>query len=224
MLKYIIIIAIAIGSLSGAGTVAADARTDFFRAIARDDVSGMRAAMLQGPSANARDADGSPALVVAAREKAWGALRALAQTRGTDIEAADAKGSNALMFAALHGELAVVEFLVSRGAEVNRQGWTALHYAAANGHLDVVRYLIEQHAYIDAESPNRTTPLMMAARQGQPTMVQLLVEEGADPTIRNDSGLTAADYARAAGDVRLSRRLAERAQAFSRRHGVPAAR
>jgi uncharacterized protein len=66
--------------------------------------------------------------------------------------------------------------------------------------------------------------LMMAARQGKPSMVDLLLEEGADPTIRNQSGLTAADYARGAGDERLASLLAERAMAFSRRHGIPAAR
>jgi uncharacterized protein len=211
-------------ALMAPGLATADARQDFFKAIAIDDVTSMRSAMLRGTSANARDGEGSPAVVVAAREKAWNALRALAELRGTDVEATDRLESTALMYAALHGELPAVQFLVSRGAEVNRPGWTALHYAAANGHVDVVRYLLERHAYLDAESPNRTTPLMMAARQGKPSMVDLLLEEGADPTIRNQSGLTAADYARGAGDERLASLLAERAMAFSRRHGIPAAR
>jgi uncharacterized protein len=224
MLKYIIRFVLAATALASTGLAAADVRQDFFRAIAVDDVASMRTAMLRGASANTRDGGGAPAVVVAAREKAWNALRALAELRGTELEVADRLGSTALMYAALHGELPAVQFLVARGAEVNRQGWTALHYAAANGHVDVVRYLIERHAYLDAESPNRTTPLMMAARQGRPTTVDLLLAEGADPTIRNEAGFTAADYARGNGDVRLSRQLAERAKEFSRRHGVPSAR
>jgi uncharacterized protein len=223
-MKYFIGLALAAAALIAPGLAAADARQEFFKAIVIDDVTSMRTAMLRGASANARDGEGSPAVVVAAREKAWKALRALAEIRGTDVEATDRLESTALMYAALHGELPAVQFLVSRGAEVNRPGWTALHYAAANGHVDVVRYLLERHAYLDAESPNRTTPLMMAARQGKPTMVELLLEEGADPTIRNQSGLTAADYARGAGDEGLASQLAERATSFSRRHGVPAAR
>jgi len=61
--------------------------------------------------------------------------------------------------------------------------------------VDVVRLLLEHHAYIDAESPNKTTPLMMAARYGLPQVVSLLLEEGADPTLRNEQGLTALDFA-----------------------------
>jgi uncharacterized protein len=224
MLKRVVSMVLASAALLASGAATAQPSLDFFRAVARDDVAAMRSAMLRGISANARDADGTPALVIAAREKSWNTLRALAELRGTDVEAADSLGSNALMFAALHGELPMIRFLVSRDAVINREGWTALHFAAANGHVEVIRYLLEQHAYIDAESPNRTTPLMMAARQGKPAAAMLLLEEGADPTIRNEAGFTASDYARMAGDQDLSRTLAARAQDFARRYGVPASR
>ena len=46
-----------------------------------------------------------------------------------------------------------------------------------------------------------TAPLMMAARYGTPDVVRLLLEEGADPTLRNEQGLTALDFA-----VRAERR------------------
>ena len=36
---------------------------------------------------------------------------------------------------------------------------------------------------------------MMAARYGTPEVVKLLLEEGADPTLRNEQGLTALDFA-----------------------------
>ncbi len=53
----------------------------------------------------------------------------------------------------------------------------------------------KNHAYIDAESPNKTTPLMMAALYGSPASVKLLLEAGADPWRRNELGLTAIDFA-----------------------------
>jgi ankyrin repeat protein len=62
----------------------------------------------------------------------------------------------------------------------------------------MVRLLLKHHAYIDAESPNRTTPLMMAAHYGNPGVVKLLLEEGADPLLRNQKGLSAIDFARGA--------------------------
>jgi len=224
MLKQFFSLILAGSMLMAAAAAVAQPRTEFFRAVARNDVSTMRSAMLRGISANARETDGTPALVLAAREKSWDALRALAELRGTDIDAADPQGSTALMFAALHGELPMVRYLIARDAQVNREGWSALHYAAANGHVEVLRHLIEQHAYLDSESPNRTTPLMMAARQGKLDAVRLLLQEGADPTIRNESGFTAADYARQAGEPELSRQLAASAQDFARRYGVPAVR
>ena len=46
-----------------------------------------------------------------------------------------------------------------------------------------------------AASPNGTTPLMMAAQYGSNEAVQLLLDEGADPTLKNQLGLTAADFA-----------------------------
>ena len=65
--------------------------------------------------------------------------------------------------------------------------------------------LLEEHAYIDAESPNGTTPLMMAAQYGTPAAVKLLLEAGADPTLRNQLGLTAIDFAYRAKPHRFGR-------------------
>jgi ankyrin repeat protein len=55
--------------------------------------------------------------------------------------------------------------------------------------------LLEHHAYIDASSPNGTTPLMMAAFYGTPSAVKLLLEAGADPLLKNEQSLTAIDFA-----------------------------
>jgi hypothetical protein len=85
--------------------------------------------------------------------------------------------------------------MIRKGADVNKPGWAPLHYAATSGHLEVIRLLLEEHAYIDAASPNNTTPLMMAAHYGTPEAVKLLLEAGADPTLRNDPGMTAIDFA-----------------------------
>ena len=215
-------LAAALGTGPTAAVAQSSARAELARAIRVDDPNALRTALLRGADANGRDEQGEPVIVAAAKAKSWNAVRALAELHGTDLDAANKDGANALMYASLHGELALARFLVSRKAEVNKTGWAPLHFAAANGHADVVRFLLDQHAYIDAESPNGTTPLMMAARQAHPDTVRLLLDEGADPTPRNQAGLDAAAYARAAGDPKLAELLAERAQAFRRRYGSPA--
>lgn len=197
--------------------------SSLYEAVRRDDPHGLRTALLRGADPNSLDELGQPVIVAAAKAGSWRAVRALAELRGTRIDATDTSESNALMYAALHGELQMVEFLIARKAEVNKTGWAPLHFAAANGHADIVRYLLEHHAYIDAESPNRTTPLMMAARQGHPTVATLLVEEGADPTLRNDADFTAARYASNGGNAKLASWLEAQAEAFGRRYRAPAA-
>jgi ankyrin repeat protein len=212
--------------LGASGTLPAQttAREELFRAIRRDDAHALRTALLRGADANALDDAGEPAIVLAARSKCWNAVRALVELRGTRLDAANPDGSTAIMYAALHGELQLVRDMVGRKAEVNKAGWTALHFAAANGHVELIRFLLEHHAYIDAESPNGTTPLMMAARQAQPSAARILIDEGADPTPRNQSGLDAAAYAKLAGDTDLSAWLGRQADAFRLKYRTPAAK
>ncbi len=59
----------------------------------------------------------------------------------------------------------------------------------------MMRLLIENDAYIDSESENGTTPLMMAAFSKSPLAVKLLLEEGADPTLVNHGNASALDIA-----------------------------
>ena len=113
----------------------------------------------------------------------------------TAVESRNAADESPLMLASLKGLLPVVVQLIERGADVNKPGWAPLHYAATKGHLEVMKVLLENHAYIDAASPNGSTPLMMAAMYGTPSAVKLLLEAGADPSLKNIQGLTAIDFA-----------------------------
>lgn len=203
----------------GAAQAQGDAYRDFFDAIGRDDAARVETLILRGISTNSEDPKLGPAIVHAAQQKAHAAMKALLLSPATKVDARNAAGETALMYAALQGELETVKLLLAHGAEVNQQGWTALHYAASGGQLSVVQLLLEHHAYIDAASPNGTTPLMMAARQQRPTVARYLVEQGADPTLVNESGWTAADYLERVGDAEHASWMRERAQEFARRYG-----
>lgn len=180
----------------------------------------MQTELLRGSNANARDPEFGPAILVAARERSAKALAYLAGLAGTTLDAPNANDETALMIVSLNGDLESAKLLVERGAEINRPGWTPLHYAAAGGHLAVIQYLLDKNAYIDAQSPNGTTPLMMAARQKQISAARLLVEAGADPTQRNQASLTAADYLERQGEVTEAQSMREQAGAFLRRYGT----
>ncbi|MCM5569252.1 ankyrin repeat domain-containing protein [Burkholderiaceae bacterium FT117] len=224
-LVFALVAACAACLLPGVGTAWAQssgpaASQGFWEAIRLDDVKAMETEMLRGSSANAVHPEFGPAIVVAARERSPRALAYLARLAGTRIDATNRGDETALMLVALQGDLTSARLLVQRGAEVNRPGWTPLHYAASGGHLEMIRFLLDENAYIDAQSPNRTTPLMMAARQKHTNAVRLLVEAGADPTQRNEAGLGAIEYMERHGETEQVRWLKERAAEFERRYGT----
>ena len=190
--------------LLGAGIglpAAAGSYADFLNALRNDEVATLRRLQRQGFDLNTRDEAGQPGLMLALRSDSLQAAGFLIAQRGIDLDALDINGENALMLAALRGHAGLLRQLVERGAEVNKPGWTPLHYAATHpepASVEMVELLLEHFAYIDAASPNDSTPLMMAARYGTAASVRLLIDAGADVTLRNQQGLDARDFAAAA--------------------------
>lgn len=177
-------------SLSFAGSY-----EDFFSAIKRDDAATVRTLLGRGFDPDTLDPKGLGGLYLAMREPAPKVAAALIEWPKTNVEIRTRDDESPLMMAALKGHVDLARKLIERGADVNKTGWTALHYAATGGHLAIIELLLEHHAYIDAESPNGTTPLMMAAQYGSIDAVRLLLEAGADPGLKNQLGLSAIDFA-----------------------------
>lgn len=199
--KYLVFKWIVGVTLACAGSVWANSFDDFFIAVKKDDVAAVRQLAQRGFDLNTRNAEGEHALYLAIRNEAPQVTDFLLSQSKVDVEARTSKDESPLMIAAIKGQLDLAKRLIARKAEVNKPGWTPLHYAAshaADNSAAMVRLLLEHHAYIDAESPNKTTPLMMAAQYGSPGVVKLLLEEGADPLLKNQLGLTAIDFARQA--------------------------
>ncbi len=199
------------------GTMRRSSWDDWFRAVRNDDVQAVRALLARGFDVNTLEADRfDTGLIIAVRERATKVFRLLIDTPGIHVDARSRNGDTALMVAAFLPDAVAVQALLERGAEVNRPGWTPLHYAASSGSVLVIRVLLDHHAYIDAESPNKTTPLMMAARAGRREAVQYLLDEGADLSVRNEVGLNAVDFARAQGHSDIAAALEARLQQAAR--------
>lgn len=168
---------------------------DFFKAVQFDNVRVVQGLLQRGFDPNTVNPEGVPALMLAVREPSLKVAELLAAHPDTKTEVRNSNDESVLMLAAIKGYLELVQKLVDNDADVNKTGWTALHYAASGGHVPVIAHLLEHSAYIDAESPNGTTPLMMAAMYGSPEAVKHLIQAGADLTIKNQLGLTALDFA-----------------------------
>lgn len=189
----------AMALLAGAtGGAWAGSYEDFFSAVQRDDADEVNGLLRRGFDPNIRDPKGQVALTIALQAESLKVFAALMANRRLKVELRNRDDESALMMAALKGNVDAVKALMARDADVNKEGWAPLHYAASGvkaEHVRIIALLLENHAYIDATSPNGTTPLMMAAQYGSNDAVQLLLNEGADPTIKNQLGLTAVDFA-----------------------------
>lgn len=168
---------------------------DFFLAIDKDNAVVVEALLQRGFDPNTVNPRGLPALLVSIKAPAPKIVKLLLAHPELKVEARSPQDESALMLAAFAGDLALCEALVVLDADVNKPGWTPLHYAATNAHIAVMQYLLDQFAYVDATSPNGTTPLMMAAMYGNSSAVKLLLEAGADPGLKNDKGLGALEFA-----------------------------
>lgn len=63
-----------------------------------------------------------------------------------DMNSTDSRGRTALHFAAVHGHLDVVRFLVSEGSDpdvFDCKGWAPLHYATQEAHIEAVEFLLD---------------------------------------------------------------------------------
>ena len=193
----------------GFSTASAGSYEDFFQAVTHDEDAKVSQLIARGFDVNTMGPGGLPALLLAIREPSPKVIGVLLKAPGIRAEVRNAKDESALMLAALAGMRDVCARLIALDADVNKTGWTPLHYAATGGHDAVIRLLLEHYAYIDAESPNQTTPLMMAAMYGTPSSVTLLLDAGADAKLRNAAGLSALDFAKR-GERPQSQELIER--------------
>lgn len=184
---------------------------DFFRAVIADNPRQIVRLVERGFDPNARDPDGQPALIRALRAESYEAAMALARLPGTDVEVANASGETPLMMAALKDQPALARLLIERGARIEKPGWTPLHYAAAGNSLAVLELLLARGAPLDTPAPNGRTPLMMAALYAGETLVDRLLDAGADPKLLDLGNRSAADLATFGDREWLGAKIAARA-------------
>ena len=125
------------------------------------------------------------------------------------------------MRAAGTGDEKRVRELVAAGAKLDivSGGWSALHYASDSGHVRIAKLLLDgKYEGTGADINLQTTsggeaPLIWACVFGREAVVRLLLERGADVTLRDNGSRTALYWARAKNRAAV--------MALLKAHGAP---
>lgn len=100
-----------------------------------------------------------------------------------------------LQIAARQGHQAILELLISHGANVNPPGHSPLFEAATLGHNGIARLLIIAKANLNSRNDNGRTPLHAASHYGHIHVVKQLLQRGADIEVVDDQGVSPLDLA-----------------------------
>lgn len=129
-------------------------------------------------------ADGPSAAPLAAAVKAGQRAAAIDMIakKSADVNAAEADGSTALLWAANGNDADLVARLLKAGANPNvhnQLGSTPLAEATFNANTNMVQALLDAGADPNAVGPDDQTPLMLIARTSNVAAAKLLLEKGA---------------------------------------------
>lgn len=94
---------------------------------------------------------------------------------------AEQGGQTMLHYAVWHNQRDVVEYLLSRGADVNARddnAATPLHVAAWKGHAEVAEMLLAKGADVNSKESDGATPLRLAIVNKQSNVANVLRRRG----------------------------------------------
>jgi ankyrin repeat protein len=192
-----------------------------------------------GADPNRPAADGMTPLVAAAMRDHVPSIKTLVE-KGADIEQPGPAGYRPLALAIAESKYEAAKTLMEAGANVSEasgsDGLTPLMLVAAQTGpaegarfvpgstrpSDIARGLIERGADVNAQSKAGVTALMIAATHNSAPMIGLLMDAGAEPSIKNNIGLTAADVAEKNGNLEAAQAIVVLSTARSAAAPAPA--
>ncbi len=111
---------------------------------------------------------------------------------GADVNYIGNMGVSPLFYACQKENIAAIKLLIGNGASldlpVKESGFTPLHFAAQEGMMSIVEILVESGANVNAKDDFGNGPLWRASNKAQ--IGNYLVSKGADPKMKNNSGVS----------------------------------
>jgi ankyrin repeat protein len=107
--------------------------------------------------------------------------------KSADVNAAEADGSTALLWAANLNDADLALRLLKAGANAkvrNELGSTPLGEAALNSNTQLIKALLDAGADPNTAGPDGQTPIMIVARTSNVAAAKLLLDKGANPNVK----------------------------------------
>lgn len=120
----------------------------------------------------------------------------LLYSKGADVRAVET-GWSPFISAARSKKIEVVEWFLSKGADINQRNAdakNALMILIENDDNDIAQYLMDEGIDIEAQDFEGETPLIKATKKGNITMINALIQAGANPNIADNTGMSALSY------------------------------
>ncbi|MCL1998173.1 MAG: ankyrin repeat domain-containing protein [Turicibacter sp.] len=147
------------------------------------------------------------AFMRACKNGARGVAETLIKQGNIDVTYVDNLGRTPLHYVAAKGMVALAKFLIEHGVDVNYRDMheqTALHFCPSQ--KEVFKLLIEMGADVNIADDNGVLPIHLVANRGQHDLLQLLLENGAEPAVtdRGETLLHVAAYTRSRECARVA--------------------
>lgn len=112
--------------------------------------------------------------------------------QGAEVDHVNAMGLTALQYACNHSSKEMITLFISQGANWavidEENGFSLLHTAASKGYFWLVKLLIEKGLDVNARDKQGNGPLFRAGNKHE--IGTFLIENGADPKMENDHGIS----------------------------------
>ena len=200
-----------------------DGSTAFHLGLRRRNIDVAQLLLDHSADVHMHDKHGNTPLYIAVCNEHLDICRILLE-RKVEVNCQNDHGSTPLLFASRFGTPDIVQLLLDHHADVHVRdvdGNTLLHHAAIAGHLEVARLvLLKLNADINSRNEMGSTPLHLASAGhywklgGNPDVVRLLLDHGADEQAQNLSGETASEVARGPKKHEIVQLLSENATQF----------
>lgn len=151
-----------------------------------------------------------PEIISATKKSDFPRVKSLIEKDNVPVDTLDTNDDTALIWAADHGNLLLVKYLLSKGANIEHKGVsgnTALSFASIMGRTEVISHLLLEGANIESKNAAGRSPLLMAVIRKQPASAELLLSKGAKADEPDQYGESPLFYSADFGYMELSKAL-----------------